>query len=71
MHHCIWPAGEPQQRQSSWDAKSGRVDVEGADYLFELGASQQYNINLSHGQSSTYIDSLFTGTAWGVLTMRL
>ena len=52
MHHCIWPAGEPQQRQSSWDAKSGRVDVEGADYLFELGASQQYNITSRTGRAA-------------------
>lgn len=54
-----------EQQLSSWDAKSGREGVEGADYLYELGASQQYNINVSHGQSSQYIDSLFTGSVLG------
>ena len=34
--------------RSSWDAKSGRSEQ--SDYLSELGASQQYNINVrAHG----------------------
>lgn len=36
-----------------------------ADYLYELGASQQYNINVSHGQNVAFIDSLFTGNRLG------
>ncbi len=51
---------------SSWDAKEeGGGSGGGADFLSELGARQQYNINISHGQSSTYIDSLFTGNTLG------
>ena len=37
----------------------------GADYLYELGRSQGYNINVDHGQSSTYIDNLFAGNVLG------
>ncbi len=53
---------EPQQQrqfQSSWDAKeaSGGRNAE-ADYLYELGASQQYNINVDHGRACALPASL-------------
>ncbi len=60
------PPQQQAQQQSSWDAKeAGGGRHEQADYLYELGASQQYNINVTHGQSAQYIDSLFTGNTLG------
>jgi SpoVK/Ycf46/Vps4 family AAA+-type ATPase len=51
---------------SSWDAKeAGGGSGGGADFLSELGARQQYNINITHGQNSNMIDSLFTGNILG------
>lgn len=59
------PSHTPSQ-QSSWSAKeAGGGRHEQADYLYELGASQQYNINVTHGQSLEFIDSLFTGNTLG------
>lgn len=59
-------ATPPPRQQSSWDAKeAGGGRNEQADYLYELGASQQYNINVSHGQNVAFIDSLFTGNTLG------
>ena len=45
---------------SGWTAKSGRKGVEGADYLYELGKSSNQNTNVDVGQTSQFIDSLFT-----------
>ena len=71
------PSSPPQQTppattttapkfQSSWDAKeAGGGSSPDADYLYELGRSQQYNINVTHGQNSQNIDSLFTGNILG------
>ena len=56
-----------KQQQSSWDAKSGREGVEGADVLYELGASQQVGagawaaLRSPHCLSATYL--LFTAPA--------
>jgi hypothetical protein len=35
------------------------------DYLRSLGKRQNYNINVDHGQTSEYIDHLFTGDLMG------
>lgn len=61
-------SAEKQQKfQSSWDAKDARGDGGNpeADYLYEIGASQNYNINVDHGQNSKNIDYLFTGELLG------
>ena len=63
-------AGTPPQGKkkfaSSWDAKeAGGGSSPDADFLSELGARQQYNINITHGQNSNMIDSLFTGNILG------
>lgn len=51
---------------SSWDAKeAGGGSSAEADYLYELGKRQQYNINVDTGQNSTNLDSLFTGNILG------
>ena len=51
---------------SSWAAKeAGGGRSADSDYLSELGAAQQYNINVDHGQNSAMIDSLFTGKVLG------
>jgi hypothetical protein len=51
---------------SSWNAtEAGGGSGGGADFLSELGARQQYNINITHGQNSNMIDSLFTGDKLG------
>ena len=51
---------------SSWDAKeAGGGSSADADYLYELGKRQQYNINVDTGQNSTNLDSLFTGNFLG------
>ena len=61
-----YPTPAPPAQQSSWNAKeAGGGRNEQADYLYELGASQQYNINVSHGQNVAFIDSLFTGNKLG------
>ncbi|KAL4518051.1 hypothetical protein Ndes2526B_g01513 [Nannochloris sp. 'desiccata'] len=62
------PASATKQSKfaSSWDAKeAGGGSGGGADFLSELGARQQYNINITHGQNSNMIDSLFTGNILG------
>jgi len=62
------PASAAKQSKftSSWDAKeAGGGSGGGADFLSELGARQQYNINITHGQNSNMIDSLFTGNILG------
>merc|ERR1711884_701912 len=44
---------------SSWDApsnKTGKYAKEGADYLYELGASDDINLSIDVGQTSQYID---------------
>ena len=45
----------PPQPHSSWAAREAGAGVDGApagrDYLHELGAAQQYNINVDHGES--------------------
>jgi len=41
------------------------LDGKGADYLANLGQAQDYNINVDHGQSWQYIDSLFAGNFLG------
>ncbi|QDZ21868.1 AAA ATPase domain-containing protein [Chloropicon primus] len=49
--------------RSSWDAASdkvGKYKKEGADYLYELGASDDTNLNIDVGQTSMYIDKKFT-----------
>ncbi|PRW44880.1 ribulose bisphosphate carboxylase oxygenase chloroplastic isoform C [Chlorella sorokiniana] len=57
---------QPKAKPSSWAAKeAGGGRHADADYLFELGASQQYNINVSHGQTAGMIDSLFVGDRLG------
>ncbi len=51
---------------SSWDAKEvGGGSSADADYLYELGARQQYSLNVDTGQNSQNIDSLFTGDILG------
>lgn len=56
----------PSPRQSSWAAKeAGGGRSADSDYLSELGAAQQYNINVDHGQRAGMIDSLFTGNVLG------
>lgn len=50
---------------ASRSASQGGGTGNGADYLSELGKRQNYNINVEHGQSSTHIDSLFTGNVLG------
>lgn len=58
--------GTKKKFASSWDAKeAGGGSSPDADFLSELGARQQYNINISHGQNSNMIDSLFTGNILG------
>jgi len=47
---------------SSWDApsnKTGKYAKEGADYLYELGASDDINLSIDVGQTSQYIDKKF------------
>lgn len=60
---------EPQKERrfrSSWDAKeAGGGRSADADYLYELGKSQQYNINVDTGQNSMMLDSVFTGNFLG------
>jgi len=52
----------PRPGSSSWDAKESVGGKQGQlDYLHALGKRQDYNINVDHGQSSAYIDTLFTG----------
>jgi len=59
-------AAKQSKFASSWDAKeAGGGSGGGADFLSELGARQQYNINITHGQNSNMIDSLFTGNILG------
>jgi hypothetical protein len=56
----------PSPCQSSWGAKeAGGGRSAESDYLSELGAAQQYNINVDHGQRAGMIDSLFTGSVLG------
>ncbi|EIE26946.1 hypothetical protein COCSUDRAFT_11792, partial [Coccomyxa subellipsoidea C-169] len=51
---------------SSWDAKeAGSTEGTEEDFLSNLGTAQNYNINVSHGQSSKFIDHLFTGNVLG------
>ncbi|CAK0780317.1 hypothetical protein CVIRNUC_005010 [Coccomyxa viridis] len=61
------PRGKAKKRfASSWDAKAaGAAEGTKADYLSNLGQAQEYNINVTHGQSSKYIDHLFTGETLG------
>ncbi|KAI3426183.1 hypothetical protein D9Q98_008560 [Chlorella vulgaris] len=60
------PSFSPRRFTSSWDAKeAGGGRNSDSDYLSELGAAQQYNINVDHGQTSGMIDSLFTGNVLG------
>ncbi|KAK9865373.1 hypothetical protein WJX84_003077 [Apatococcus fuscideae] len=57
----------PQQRHqqgSSWGAQEAD-SLNKNDYLANLGKAQDYNINVDHGQSSNYIDHLFTGKTLG------
>lgn len=55
-----------RKSKSSWDAvEAGGGRGDGADYLFEVGRSQQYNINVDHGQNASNLDYLFTGTFLG------
>ncbi|KAK9814001.1 hypothetical protein WJX73_008754 [Symbiochloris irregularis] len=54
------------KHRSSWTARDKGAAAENKDdYLAELGKSQNYNINVSHGQSSQHIDHLFTGDVLG------
>jgi hypothetical protein len=47
---------------SSWDAvEAGGGRGGGADFLYELGRSANYNTNVTTGQNISMIDSLFTG----------
>ena len=41
------------------EAGGGREGVEGADYLYELGASSNVSTNVDVGQTEQFIDSLF------------
>lgn len=60
------PSFSPRRFQSSWDAKeAGGGRSADSDYLSELGAAQQYNINVDHGQTAGMIDSIFTGNVLG------
>ncbi|PSC73399.1 ribulose bisphosphate carboxylase oxygenase chloroplastic [Micractinium conductrix] len=60
---------QPKARPSSWNAKeAGGGRSADSDYLSELGAAQQYNINVTHGQRAGMIDSLFTGNKLGHMT---
>lgn len=60
------PSASAGQPTSSWAAKeAGGGSSPDADFLYELGARQQYNINVSHGQNSQNLDSLFTGSFLG------
>eukprot|EP00798_Chlamydomonas_sp_ICE-L_P019347 gene19347-25995_t len=47
---------------SSWGAKEKGSEK---DFLHALGANQDYNINVSHGQNVAYIDALFVGNTLG------
>ena len=56
---------DPKQNKfrSSWTAptnKVGQYAKEGADYLYELGASSDINLNIDVGQTSQFIDKKFT-----------
>ncbi|MEW5300161.1 MAG: hypothetical protein WDW36_003110 [Sanguina aurantia] len=51
--------------KSSFNAKEAGGGRAGSDYLHEIGAAQQYNINVTHGQTSEHIDYLFTGNTLG------
>ncbi|KAK9915318.1 hypothetical protein WJX75_007556 [Coccomyxa subellipsoidea] len=58
--------GGKKKLASSWDAKeAGSAEGTQEDFLSNLGTAQNYNINVSHGQSSQYIDHLFTGDVLG------
>ncbi|KAL4448554.1 hypothetical protein ABPG75_005773 [Micractinium tetrahymenae] len=60
---------QPTYKASSWNAKeAGGGRSAESDYLSELGAAQQYNINVSHGQRAGMIDTLFTGNVLGHMT---
>ena len=60
------PPPSTSKFQSSWSAKeAGGGSSADADFLSELGQRQQYNINITHGQNSQMIDSLFTGNILG------
>ena len=47
------PRGKAKKRfASSWDAKAaGAAEGTKADYLSNLGQAQEYNINVTHGES--------------------
>ena len=49
------PKGRAKKRfASSWDAKAaGAAEGTKADYLSNLGQAQEYNINVTHGESHT------------------
>ncbi|KAK9829417.1 hypothetical protein WJX72_005740 [[Myrmecia] bisecta] len=51
--------------RSSWNAKEANNASAPADYLSNLGQAQDYNINVTHGQNSQHLDSLFTGNFLG------
>jgi hypothetical protein len=60
------PPVKPRRFASSWDAKeSGGGRSAEADYLYELGASSDINLNIDTGQNSQNLDSLFTGSFLG------
>ncbi|MEW5311269.1 MAG: hypothetical protein WDW38_002999 [Sanguina aurantia] len=54
-----------KRSKSSFNAKEAGGGRAGSDYLHEIGAAQQYNINVTHGQTSEHIDYLFTGNTLG------
>ena len=55
--------GRASSSSSSWDAKENGSDM---DYLHNLGASQNYNINVDHGQNIDHLDSHFVGSFLGL-----
>jgi hypothetical protein len=59
-------APDTKKFRSSWDAKEAIEGAEPteADYLYQLGRTDN-NININTGQSSQFIDSLFTGKVLG------
>ena len=49
-------------KDTGWGAKEaggGREGVEGADYLYEMGAASNANTNVDVGQTEQFVDSLF------------
>jgi len=59
-------AGGDEKSGSSWNAvEKGGPSEEGADFLYELGKRQDYNINIDHGQTTAHLESLFGGEFLG------